>query len=60
MCEAILEKKGIYELKTIEYSFFGAFVRGVSKVKEEIVKYYKGFTKMINPETGAYKYNLAT
>ena len=50
-----LEKKGIYELKTIEYSFFGAFVRGVSKVKEEIVKYYKGFTKMINPETGAYK-----
>lgn len=50
-----LEKKGIYELKTIEYSFFGAFVRGVSKVKEEIVKYYKGFTKMLNPETGAYK-----
>ena len=46
---------GVYETKTIEYSFFSAFPRGVSKAQEELTKYYKGFKKMLNPSTGAYK-----
>lgn len=50
-----LGEKGIYETKTIEYSFFAAFPRGAIKAKEELVKYYKGFKKMLNPSTGAYK-----
>ena len=50
-----LEIKGTYNLRTIKYTFFGGFVRGFSKAKEELVKYYKGFSKIINPSTGAYK-----
>lgn len=46
---------GIYDTKTIEYGFFAAFGRGAGKAQEEVVKYYKGFKKMVNPSTGAYK-----
>jgi regulator of sigma E protease len=46
---------GVYETKTIEYGFFAAFGRGAGKAQEEIIKYYKGFKKMVNPSTGAYK-----
>ena len=50
-----LGELGIYETKTIEYGFFAAFGRGAAKAQEEIVKYYRGFKKMVNPSTGAYK-----
>ena len=44
-----------YETKTIKYSFFSAFPRGALKAQEELAKYYRGFKKMVNPKTGAYK-----
>ena len=50
-----LGDEGIYQTKTINYSFFAAFPRGFTKAGEELAKYYKGFKKMINPSTGAYK-----
>ena len=50
-----LGEMGVYETKTIEYTFFSAFPRGASKAQEELAKYYKGFKKMLNPSTGAYK-----
>ena len=50
-----LGKIGFYNTKTLNYSFFAAFPRGFSKATEELTKYYKGFKKMINPKTGAYK-----
>ncbi len=46
---------GFYETKTVNYGFFSAFGRGAGKAQEEISKYYRGFKKMVNPSTGAYK-----
>ncbi|NCP45191.1 MAG: RIP metalloprotease RseP, partial [Flavobacteriales bacterium] len=50
-----LEKEGIYNTKTVHYSFFAAFPRGIAIAKEKLVNYYKQFKLMLNPETGAYK-----
>jgi len=50
-----LGEVGVYKTKTITYSFFSAFPRGASKAQAELAKYYKGFKKMLNPSTGAYK-----
>jgi regulator of sigma E protease len=50
-----LEKAGIYQTKTVTYSFFAAFPRGVEIATEKLVNYYKQFKLMLNPETGAYK-----
>ncbi len=50
-----LDEIGFYETKTLEYTFFSCFPRGASKAQEELVKYYRGFKKMVNPSTGAYK-----
>ena len=50
-----LEKAGIYQTKTVSYSFFAAFPRGVEIATEKLVNYYKQFKLMLNPETGAYK-----
>jgi regulator of sigma E protease len=50
-----LEKEGIYNTKTVHYSFFASFPRGVEIAKEKLVNYYKQFKLMLNPETGAYK-----
>ena len=50
-----LEKEGIYTPKTVHYSFFAAFPRGIEIAVEKIVNYYKQFKLMLNPETGAYK-----
>ncbi|MCW8940454.1 MAG: site-2 protease family protein, partial [Flavobacteriales bacterium] len=50
-----LEKEGIYTPKTVHYSFFTAFPRGIEIAVEKIVNYYKQFKLMLNPETGAYK-----
>jgi len=50
-----LGETGVYKTKTIHYSFFAAFPRGLNKATEELTKYYRGFKKMINPKTGAYK-----
>ena len=50
-----LGEQGFYQTKTIKYSFFAAFSRGFDKAGEELAKYYRGFKKMLNPETGAYK-----
>ncbi|KJS07105.1 MAG: hypothetical protein VR77_02520 [Flavobacteriales bacterium BRH_c54] len=50
-----LEKEGVYTPKTVHYSFFAAFPRGIEIAVEKIVNYYKQFKLMLNPETGAYK-----
>lgn len=50
-----LEKEGVYTPKTVHYSFFAAFPRGIEIAIEKIVNYYKQFKLMLNPETGAYK-----
>lgn len=50
-----LEKEGVYKTKTVTYSFFAAFPRGVEVATEKLVNYYKQFKLMLNPETGAYK-----
>lgn len=50
-----LDKAGIYNLKTQEYSFGAAFPAGYNKAEEKIVNYYKQFKMMLNPSTGAYK-----
>lgn len=50
-----LEKEGIYNTKTVQYSFFAAFPRGIEIAVEKLVNYYKQFMIMLNPETGAYK-----
>ena len=50
-----LEKEGIYNTKTVHYSFFAAFPRGIEIAVEKLVNYYKQFKLMLNPETGAYK-----
>lgn len=50
-----LDKAGIYQLKTQEYSFGEAFPAGYHKAEEKIVNYYKQFKMMLNPSTGAYK-----
>lgn len=50
-----LEREGIYNTKTVHYSFFAAFPRGIEIAVEKLVNYYKQFMIMLNPETGAYK-----
>ncbi|MCC7332562.1 MAG: RIP metalloprotease RseP [Flavobacteriales bacterium] len=50
-----LEQAGIYKTKTVDYSFFSAFPRGIEIATEKLVNYYKQFKLMLNPETGAYK-----
>jgi regulator of sigma E protease len=50
-----LDKAGVYNLKTQEYSFGAAFPAGYNKAEEKIVNYYKQFKMMLNPSTGAYK-----
>lgn len=52
---AELEKEGVYNTKTVYYSFFAAFPRGIAIAKEKLVNYYKQFKLMLTPETGAYK-----
>ena len=52
---ADLDKAGVYNLKTQEYSFGAAFPAGYNKAEEKIVNYYKQFKMMLNPSTGAYK-----
>lgn len=50
-----LDKAGLYQLETKEYSFGEAFPAGYHKAEEKIVNYYKQFKMMLNPSTGAYK-----
>ncbi len=50
-----LDKAGLYNLETQEYSFGEAFPAGYHKAEEKIVNYYKQFKMMLNPSTGAYK-----
>ncbi|MGB0881526.1 MAG: RIP metalloprotease RseP [Vicingaceae bacterium] len=50
-----MDEHGVYNTKTVKYGFFSAFGRGAQKAQEEVVKYYNGFKKMVNPSTGAYK-----
>lgn len=50
-----LDKIGLYNFETKEYSFFEAFPGGFNKAKEKLVNYYKQFKIMLNPSTGAYK-----
>ena len=42
-------------LAAITYAFFPSFVRGFHKAIEELTKYTKGFKKLLNPSSGAYK-----
>jgi regulator of sigma E protease len=50
-----LEEAGIYKTAAITYAFFPSFVRGFHKAIEELTKYTKGFKKLLNPSSGAYK-----
>lgn len=50
-----MEKAGLYQFTTMEYSFLQSWPAGWSKTIDKLGSYVRQFKLILNPETGAYK-----
>lgn len=53
--DAELKAKGFYEIKKIDYSLMEAIPAGFKETKDRLVLYVKGFMKILDFKTKAYK-----